>query len=517
MNRKLIRLPALLAAAAVGFSMLPRLSASAAVQKELTGYYGDLTFDKTVDIEDVMLLSDGLTVQESMRDEQYERADLNHDGEVNAVDLTLLKRAAIGELEPEAIYTEIEVPDKLIDAPIRSLYQYLPSVGEANILMIAVDFPDAKHPEQYSAEQIHTLTFGDENKADPCYPLESISAYYTRSSYGRLHLNGDVYLYTAQKNIDDYINQEIMLLDEVLGALDAEIDYNRYNANGDMAIDTMLLALPPSSDPEFGWSSPFWPCSFGYSGRKTFDNLFPGNICMGRWALSDRAGFNSTWIHELGHAMGLPDYYYYENAIGNGDGLTGEAGYLMMDDSIGDMSAFDKLMLGWYAESEVQIYSGGTQTYQLDSSQHAPGCVIVPYKELNGYMSEYFVIENVTSDGNNASKLYGWGQVFPLFQKGGLRVMHCDSELMYNFWRQPVALKWNNYSPYYDNSNLKQRILRLVNDGKGFFRSRSVISNQTSGFAWYDAEGGQTVDPGVTIQVGGFENGICSFTISQTT
>ena len=165
----------------------------------------------------------------------------------------------------------------------------------------------------------------------------------------------------------------------------------------------------------------------------------------------------------------------------------------------------------------MQIYSGGTQTYQLDSSQHAPGCVIVPYKELNGYMSEYFVIENVTSDGNNASKLYGWGQVFPLFQKGGLRVMHCDSELMYNFWRQPVALKWNNYSPYYDNSNLKQRILRLVNDGKGFFRSRSVISNQTSGFAWYDAEGGQTVDPGVTIQVGGFENGICSFTISQTT
>ena len=184
----------------------------------------------------------------------------------------------------------------------------------------------------------------------------------------------------------------------------------------------------------------------------------------------------------------------------------------MMDDALADMSAFDKLMYGWYTDQEVQIYIGGTQTYTLQSSQYAPNCLLIPQGDLNGFYSEYMIVESVTADENNA-RGFTYRQAFRMFREGGVRILHCNAEITNGWWGP--EFKWNNYGMYYDTSNNSQRVLRLVNNFSGFFRTGDAINNGVSGFAWYDRFGRQSVDPGITITVDSIQNGTAVVTVSQ--
>lgn len=499
------------------------LSAHALTEQKLVGYMGDLNGDMLVDMTDIAILSEHLLTQQPITDAGAAfRADLNVDMHLDASDFTLLKRVVLSGEEPEGLYEEYEVPEpELIPPPIKVVNPTLPSIGETNILMFVVDFPDCRRSDHYSAEEILERTFGPENRQSSSFPLESISAYYERASYHRLHMHGDVFLYEAKESINNYVNPKgdtasydgtDKLLNEIMYAFDAQIDFSKYDTDGNRVIDTILLALPGSASQD-DW----WPCSGGYYGGRKFDGVRGGNLCFGGWDLSDRAGFNSTWTHELGHAMGLPDYYRYENYENTaqddyGRGLSGDAGWIMMDDALGDMSAFDKLMYGWYTDAEVQIYSGGTQTFTLESSQYAPNCLLIPRGDLNGFYSEYFIVESITPDENNA-KGFSYRQGFRMFNDSGVRILHCNAEIARDGWWGP-EFKWNNYGRYYNNANDRQRVLRLVNNFGGLFHKGKLIDSNVSGFAWYDQSGYQTVDPNITISVDSYENGTAVVTVS---
>lgn len=508
---------ALIAASALGTFTI---SAYAMTEQRLIGYMGDLDGDMLVDAADVYILSEQLLTSNALLDPDLAfRADLNKDQCMDARDLSLLKRVALGGAEPEGIYEEFEVPDpELIPPPILAVNPTLPSVGETNILMFVVDFPDCTRSDSYSAEEILERTFGPEDQNSEAYPMESISAFYQRSSYDRLHMNGNVFLYTAKESIHNYVNLFAYegtdkLLDEIMYAFDEQIDFQKYDTNMDTVIDTILLALPGEADMD-DW----WPCSGGYYGGTYFDGVCGGNLCYGGWDLSDRAGFNGTWAHELGHAMGMPDYYRYENYENTpeddyGRGLSGDAGWITMDDALGDMSAFDKLMYGWYTNDEVHIYTGGTQTFTLQSSQYAPNCLLIPRGDLNGFYSEYFIVEAVTPDENNY-KGFTYRQPFWMFEDSGIRILHCNAEITEGWWG--MELKWNNYGRYYDTSNNRQRVLRLVNNFGGFFHAGDVIDSSVNGFAWYDSSGFQTVNPNLRIQIDSLQDGTAVVTVSQT-
>lgn len=503
-------LAGLLAAAgtSLAVSAMPMQASAYQTVDQIAGYLGDIDRNGQFDHNDAFYLADYLDCIRRIEDDAKNECrfgDMDGNECINSADLTLLKRMlldgkTITELEP--VYEKTEVPE-LIAPPVAALTPTLGSVGEKKILMFAVSFPDCQFSEGYSREQIWDIAFGPEKPSSPAYPLESISAYYTRASYGRLNLTGDVYLYTAQKSINSYVDHTDTLLDEIMSAMDSEIDYKKYDADSNGTMDTVLVALPGTASMD-DW----WPCSGDYFGRSKFDGVKAGNLCIGGWSLSDRSGFNSTWVHELGHAMGLPDYYRYENyqnteADDYGRGLSGDAGWLMMDDAFGDMSAFDKLMLGWYREDEVQIYDGGVQTYTLQSSQQSPSCLIIPRSDLNGYLSEYFIVECVDKTGNNAKAFYE-DMSYDMFYYGGVRILHCNAEIWNGFWGP--EWKWNNYGQCYDTSNLKQRVLRLVNNFNGFFSHGELVSSDYSGFAWYDNSGYETVDPGIMLQLGQIAN-----------
>ena len=158
-------------------------------------------------------------------------------------------------------------------------------------------------------------------------------------------------------------------------------------------------------------------------------------------------------------------------------------------------------MLGWITDDEIQVYTGGEQTFTLNSSQQEPSCVVIPRKKGNDWFSEYFIIEFITGEANNS--VYDWnGRRSSLFSKeGGVRILHCDAEISDDAFG--MEFKYSINSPHYDRSDEKQRVLRLVNQDGMFYPGtrglnyKNTIDSSVDGFAWYDENGDTTVDVGV--------------------
>lgn len=459
---------------------------------------GDFNQDGRIDTADVSILAKYLTGEAtfSIPDGAWlGNYDLNADNVLNAADLTLLKRAVLAN-------------EKVNRPPTAVLSPTMPTRGNVRVPMFLVSFPDCPQTTSLSAAEIQERAFRAEDQNDPAYPLESMTAYFDRASYGRLKLSGDVYEYTAKKPIGEYVDAKEQLIAEVLHAWNEDIDYSIYDADHDSVMDALIVVVPKTADEA-------WRAVSGAAKiSETFDGIKVKRRSIGKSDADAYAKFHSTWLHELTHTMGLPDYYKYTDDGTGPFALNGDAGWELMDDGFGDLSAFSKLLLGWYDDGEVQVWSGGTQTFQLVSGQTAPQCILIPRGDLNGYMSEYFVLEYCTNIGNNAHR-YVNQVAYPVFSQGGLRVLHCDAELWDGIWG--TELKWNNYGQMYDTGNQKQRVLRLANEAEGgsFFRTGDIVDGTISGFHWYDADGLQTVDTGVKITVDQIADGICTLTISE--
>ena len=78
--------------AAAASASLAAFSASAATERTLVGYLGDVNADLTVNAEDVYLLAGHLRTGSEITADNAAYADLSGDQIINAVDLTLLKR-----------------------------------------------------------------------------------------------------------------------------------------------------------------------------------------------------------------------------------------------------------------------------------------------------------------------------------------------------------------------------------------------------------------------------------------
>ncbi len=492
-NRIILIFAAMLIAMCAAFSSMPAQAVST------SAVYGDVNRDLSVNNKDVKLLSAHIHDVSPLDVALGDIADINADSNVNVVDLCLLKRTMLGIDGLKYI----ELSKDLIDTPIAILDASCPSVGDVKMLVFEIEFSDCKFSKEFDAEQVEAEIFGPEDTSSSYYPYESVTAYLERSSYGRLNMTGDIFTYTASGSIADYNDDKGKLVKEVLDYFEDEIDFSDYDADGDGVIDCSAYFVPSSASSDY-----WWPCSgaFAYTSY-TVDGLHVGNIITGNSVPTNRTDYVTTIIHEMGHTMGLPDYYKYQDTS-DYEGLHGTAGYEMMDDAYGDYSSLSKLMLGWYCESEIYVYddSKSSQTFNLTSSQHSPNFVLIPGEDLgDDYFGEYFIIEYVTPDGNNTM---WWNK------NGGIRILHVQTELYtYDYWNVSV-FAYENYGPSY-NGDDKVRFVRLVNDNNGFFKRGDVVDSSVSGFAWYDSDGFETVDTNLEISVGSLSNGAYSVTVSQ--
>lgn len=530
------------AAAALALAVMPQ---SVSADWQHIGCLGDLDRDQKVTLVDLIRLVRHIHVQDPLTTDQFyevngamigiggadgfqagnflNTADLNQDGTVDVFDLALMKRAVfqgegpwvwqwMDETTPEIPDTPdepetTESPETPVDTtglgnfispPIQAVSGFLPSQGDAGLVILYVDFPDCPYDYAPSTEDLESIAFGPENTSDPHYPFESAAAFFERSSKGTLHLDGKAFRYTAKHNnaaYDDVVGRQT-LLREALMAFDEAEDFSQYDGDNDGFIDTVLLSVPKAAGDD-NW----WPCA-GPLGDENFfvDGKKVGHIITGNAQVESPTNyivFNETILHEMGHCMGLPDYYLYHGE--DTTGLHGAAGGELMDDGYADFGCVSKLQYGWYREKQIEVFDSSktTETYTLHNAQTDAGNVLViPCGELDGqYHSEYMLVEYMTEDRNNSHP--GWW----MLTGSGIRVYHVDATIQEDYWWP--SFMYGSGAPATNNDE-GRRLLRVIDDRNvdNLYRTGDVIDGTVSGFHWYDANGYQTVDTGISITVG---------------
>lgn len=536
------------AIAVAGMMTLPTVYAS----WEWRGYRGDLNYDNTISVLDIVRMQRFLLRLDRLEGENIaQRADMNQDNTINVTDLVILKNCVFyenwldiweevadpitttettittsittiaTETTTESLSTTTETTTvteeaAFINAPIAAFQASLPSQGDANLVIFYVDFPDCPYTVDLTAEQIQEIAFGEEDSSDSNYPFDSMHAFYQRSSKGVMQLKGQAFRYTTKENRAAYDTDKIKLAEECYEAFKDSVDFSQFDGNQDGKIDATLFSVPTEAGDD-NW----WPCA-GAFGDDTYqvDGMSIGHIITGNAQIesdTDYANFNSSYLHEMGHCMGLPDYYLYSSGD-DFEGMKGNAGTELMDaDAASDFGCFSKLMLGWYQENQIAVYDSnqGTQTFTLSNAQTKDGnCIIIPYGALdNRYFSEYLMIEYITEDDNNSyinSHMNYWQSI-----DSGIRIYHIQATLQEDYWY--TYFKYQNGSEYTNNDDDGIRLIRLVNEKEGgsVFKTGDVIDSSISGFNWYDTSENESIDPGVIVTVGELIDGQYTITISN--
>lgn len=292
------------------------------------------------------------------------------------------------------------------------------TTGNANILLIRVDFPDYSFSEDDTEDALKQIAFGAAGEDQPGYPYESLSAYYERSSYGQLHISGQVASYKAVNNRDTYSRNMASLFKEAMTALDAQgMDFSQFDGNADGLMDGVYIHF---AGPNTGWGSHWWSYKASYEGAPF---ALDGVALSDYVTLHDNSAYGArTLIHETGHMLGLADYYSYtaqtyENGIRTFD---------MMCDNTGDHNGFSKWLLGWIKQEDITRVSAadGSAALTLSAiSGNAGSKIAVVSPTDSGMFSEYFLIQyDVPGLGNE-------GISYPNTPDSGFRVFHINATL----------------------------------------------------------------------------------------
>ncbi len=309
----------------------------------------------------------------------------------------------------------------------------MPTKGNVKILALLVAFSD--YAPTNSAPSIDGKLYGDGTAAAP---YESVRNYYRRASFNQLEIGGTTLgwyttAYPRSSVAQTRAGREALIKEALNSFNSAGHDFSQYDNDGDGAIDYFVVIW---TGPDNGWGNFWWGYQTSFSdtaylldGKRLRDYSW-------QWESRPTGGTFSpiVVIHETGHALGLPDYYDYDDSVGP---LGGVGGLDMMDGNWGDHNCFSKFLLDWLTPTVV---SGGANTVSLRSAGSFGDAVIFSKGATSQPFAEYFMVQNRTRSGNDVT-----------YPTDGLLVWHLDARL---------NLAATDYQ--YDNSYTAHKLLRLM-------------------------------------------------------
>jgi M6 family metalloprotease-like protein len=317
-----------------------------------------------------------------------------------------------------------------------SAWKGLPTTGTVKILALLISFSD--YPGTTTPATFESRLFGS-GAGGP--PLDSLRNFYLRSSYNQLTITGDVLGWYqapyARSTVATTDTGRQNVIKEALNSYDAQgHDFSQYDNDGDGSIDYLCVFW---SGPHEGWAEFWWGYYTGFSDSTyRLDGKRLTNYSW-QWELYNYPSGSftpSTIIHETGHALGVPDYYDYDDAVGPRGGVGG----LDVMDGSGDHNGFSKFMLDWITPTVVSV---GSRTVSLRTSGLYPDAVLFMPGAVDGRIfDEYFMVQNRTRSGNDTSLFTG---------SDGLIVWHVDARL--DTWSSDFL---------YDNSYTEHKLVRLM-------------------------------------------------------
>ena len=355
-----------------------------------------------------------------------------------------------------------------IDATYKDLCSHLiystdsmPSEGTVNVLVIPVWFTDStehistsgstltkKNKDQVRVD-IRNAFFGDENADDVSW--KSVKSYYHDASYGKLNIEGVVTgWYNTNNSVTKYSTSDSTIRltkDAVTWAKNtyaSQIDFKAYDADNNGYLDCVCLiyGYHNSSYKAGGWggrpsrgNDNLWAYTYWVQ-EKTLNSKTNPGVNTFLWASYDfmyaeySGGTNTdegkvdahTYIHEMGHCMGLEDYYDYS-------GKTCPAGaFTMQDYNVGGHDPYSRMALGW-----VNPYvPTGDCEITINSFNSSGDIILLSPNFANSAFDEYVLLELYTPDGlNDFDSDTDWQRGYPTgSRKSGIRIWHVDSRLL---------------------------------------------------------------------------------------
>lgn len=282
------------------------------------------------------------------------------------------------------------------------------STGSPKMLVLLIEFADYPHSEINSKEHIESKIFGDGLADDK--PYDSQRNFYLRSSYNKLDIQGNVLdWYQTSYNRPQYIGDPFQIKRNIIkDALNHHNslghDFSQYDNDNDGAIDYLAVIW---TGPVGEWATLWWGAFSGfYDDSYTIDGKTISTISWQALSNSqpEQAFHPKTLIHETGHALGLPDYYDYDDSIGPRGGV----GRLDQMGGEHDHNSFSKYILGWLTPTVV---SGSQSNIELlPYGENASALLINAGATASTKWNEFFLAEFRTPI-NNDSNLATQGMV----------------------------------------------------------------------------------------------------------
>ena len=257
--------------------------------------------------------------------------------------------------------------------------------------------------------------------------------------YGPVQVSGTTADYGHSKG-----NLAYKVIYEACTKLDSEVDFSRFDSDGDGQVDMILLYYAGRNAAETADYNTIWPHQAFMEkspDAQIANNSFDGVHLNRYFCTSELKGTEGTVLcgigttcHEFAHSLGVPDFYDTDNEGSGGYNLATAWFSIMSGGSYNNdgntppyFNAIERGILGWM-DSPEELADG---TYTLKSISE--NCA---YKSLSNIPGEYFIYE--------CRDQRGWDE----YIAKGLIVYHVDQSdrLVYN--RMTAKEMWDKWISY---------------------------------------------------------------------
>jgi M6 family metalloprotease-like protein len=293
--------------------------------------------------------------------------------------------------------------------PTPERVESIPTTGTVAFPVILVNYPDTETTA--TPREFERLLFGDDPTA--ASGPGSMQDYFEEASHGQLTVTageaGVTGWVTADHPHDYYTDagdaQE--LVQEAIQKTDGEIDYSKYDNNGDGFVDGVIIIHQGSGEEETGDPTDIWSHRWAVEPYETDDGVRVSSYSIQPETTVDlgRTTRNSIGVfaHETGHLLGMTDLYdtdYSSRGIGSW-GLMGSGSWNYIDGKAGSSPAhpvaFHKWQQGWISPEKknptgpmgrLTPYARTGSTFQWFNNPNG-----VKVSRFSGE-GEYFLAEN---------------------------------------------------------------------------------------------------------------------------
>lgn len=196
-----------------------------------------------------------------------------------------------------------------------------------------------------------------------------------------------------------------------------DVDYSEFDYDGDGVVDFVHIIYAGTSETQSGNSDDIWPHSWSFDADTILNGMsFHGYSCSNERSPTGHIHGIGTACHEIGHDLGLPDYYdtdYYDNGglahtLGTWD-LMDAGSYNNNSNTPPTINAYSAYRLGWMDLPELE---------EGDYTMHAFADSAQAYR-ITLTDNEFFVFE------------YRKRTKWDIYTRGdGLLVFHGDNRLI---------------------------------------------------------------------------------------